>query len=110
MLSEKDWQNFHRDGFLHLGRVLTDEEVAALKQRADDLAHGVVKNPDVQFQLDTGGAYEDLPAAVPHFDQGTHLYRKIQGLENDELFLSLIQKPVCLEVCAEMYGRHAAIS
>lgn len=110
MLTQDQWQSFHQNGYLDLGRVLTDEEVAALKQRADDLALGVIKNPDVQFQLDTGGAYEDLPAAVPQFDGGTLLYRKIQGLENDGLFLRLIQKPVCLEVCAGMYGRHAAVS
>ncbi len=110
MLSESDWQNFHRDGFLHLGQVLTAEEVERLKQRADDLALGTVQNPDVQMQLDTGGAYEEIPTAVPRFDEGTRLYRKIQGLENDPLFLELIRKPVCMEVCAQMYGRHAPIS
>ncbi len=110
MLSESDWQNFSRDGFLPLGRVLTDEEIAVLKQRADDLAMGVIKNPDIQMQLDTGGAYEALPAAVPTFEQGTRLYRKIQGLENDPLFLGLIRHPACLEVCAKMYGSHAPVS
>lgn len=110
MVTEEQWQSFHKNGYLHLGRVLTDDEVGALKQRADDLAMGTVVNPDVQMQMDTGGAYEQLPAAVSHFEEGTRLYRKIQGLENDALFLSLIRKPVCLEVCAEMYGRHASIS
>jgi phytanoyl-CoA hydroxylase len=110
MLSERHWQDFHRDGFLHLGQILTAEEVEALKQRADDLAMGVVKNPDIQMQLDTGGEYEDLPAAVPQFESGTRLYRKIQGLENDPLFLRLIQSKVCLEVCARVYGSHAAVS
>lgn len=110
MMTEEQWQSFHINGYLHLGEMLNGEEVAALKQRANDLALGVVKNPDVQFQRDTGGAYEDLPAAVPQFDKGTLLYRKIQGLENDELFLRLIKKPVCLDICAKIYGRHAAIS
>lgn len=110
ILTDNQWESFHRAGYLHLGQVLIEDEVAALKLRADNLALGVLKNPDVQMQLDTGGVYEELPAAVPQFDEGTHLYRKIQGLENDDVFLRLIQKPVCLEVCAEMYGRHAAIS
>jgi hypothetical protein len=26
----------------------------------------IVQNSNVQMQLDTGGAYEELPAAVPH--------------------------------------------
>ncbi|MEI8341307.1 MAG: phytanoyl-CoA dioxygenase family protein [Verrucomicrobiota bacterium] len=110
MLTENDWQNFSRDGFLHLGRVLTDEEIEGLTRRADDLAMGRVKNPDIQMQLDTGGAYDQLPAAVSQFEEGTRLYRKIQGLENDPLYLKLIQTPVFLEVCARIYGRHAGIS
>lgn len=32
-----------------------------MKQRADDLALGRVTNPNIAFQLDTGGAYEALP-------------------------------------------------
>jgi len=110
MMTESSWQSFLRDGFLHLGRVLEDKEVEALKQRADDLAMGVVKNPDLQMQLDTGGAYDELPAVVSAFDQGTRFYRKIQGLETDELFLRLIQKPEFMEICARMYGRHASVS
>jgi Phytanoyl-CoA dioxygenase (PhyH) len=110
MLGENGWDDFSRKGFLHLGQVLTVEEVEALKERADDLAMRVVRNPDVQMQLDTGGAYDELPAAVSHFQEGTRLYRKIQGLENDPLFLRLIQTPVFLEVCAKMYGGHAGIS
>jgi hypothetical protein len=110
MLSENDWNSFSRDGFLHLGQILTPEEVAALKQRADDLALGNIKNPDIQMQLDTGGAYDELPAAVSSFETGTHLYRKIQGLETDPLFLRLVQDPTCMEVCAHIYGSHAPIS
>lgn len=110
MLTESDWQDFSRDGFMHLGQLLAEEETAALKERADDLAMGVVKNPDVQMQLDTGGAYEALPSAVPIFAAGTLLYRKLQGLENDSLFIHLIRHPVCLEVCARMYGSHAPTS
>lgn len=110
MPSERDWADFFRDGFLHLGQVLGGDEVEALKQRADDLAMGTVKNPDVQMQLDTGGAYDQLPGAVAQFETGTRFYHKIQGLENDPLFLRLIQTPVFLEICAAMYGGHSAIS
>jgi hypothetical protein len=110
MLSEDQWQAFRRDGYMTLGKVLEPEQVAALQQRADDIALGRVVNPLLQMQLDTGGEYKDLPAAVNRFEQGTALYRKIQGLENDELFAALIQTPVFREVCAEIYGRHSAVS
>jgi polysaccharide pyruvyl transferase WcaK-like protein len=110
MLTEQQWSDYARDGVLHLGKVLEPEELDALRQRADDLALGNVKNPDVQMQLDTGGAYEELPAAVGSFDRGTVLYRKIQGLETDPLFARLVRHPLFLEVCARQYGRHAALS
>ena len=110
MLAEQQWNDYSRDGFLHLGKVLEPEALEALKQRADDLALGHVKSPNVQMQLDTGGAYEELPAAVDRFERGTMLYRKIQGLETDEQFSLLVRHPLFLEVCARQYGPHAPVS
>ncbi len=109
-LTEQQWNDYARDGFLHLGKVLEPEELEALRQRADDLALGTVKNPEVEMQLDTGGVYEELPAAVLGFESGTVLYRKIQGLETDELYSRLVKNPLFLEICARQYGWHAAIS
>jgi polysaccharide pyruvyl transferase WcaK-like protein len=110
MLTEQQWNDYSRDGFLHLGKVLEPEQVENLTQRADDLALGNVGNSNVQMQLDTGGAYEELPGAVRSFEHGTMLYRKIQGLETDDLFSRLVRHPLFLEVCGRQYGRHAAIS
>ncbi len=110
VLTEQQWNDYSRDGFLHVGKVLEPEELDALRQRADDLALGNVKNPDVQMQLDTGGVYEELPAAVRSFEHGTMLYRKIQGLETDDLFVRLVKHPLFLEICARQYGPHAPIS
>ena len=110
VLNEQQWNDYARDGFLPLGKVLEPADLDALRQRADDLAMGHVSNPEVLMQLDTGGAYEELPAAVRSFDDGTVRYRKIQGLETDDLFSSLVRHPLFLEICANQYGRHAAIS
>ena len=109
-ITEEAWDQFSRDGFLHLGQVLSDDDVERLKQRADDLAAGNVKNPQVLLQLDTGGEYLALPGAVEAFDSPTKLYRKIQGLEFDDEFLPLIRHPRFFEVCARMYGPHIALS
>lgn len=110
MVTEADWQQFAQDGYLHLGQVLAPEALEALRQRADALALGEVYNPAVQMQLDTGGAYEELPGAVERFEEGTLRYRKIQGLEHDPLYARLIEQPVFQTICAGMYGAHAAVS
>src|SRR5262245_14193509 len=110
MIPESWWNEYARDGILHIGQVLEADAVDALKRRADDLALGNVTNAAVQMQLDTGGVYEDLPEAVSRFEQGTLLYRKIQGLEHDELFSPLVRHPLTREVCARHYGPHAPVS
>jgi polysaccharide pyruvyl transferase WcaK-like protein len=110
VLTEQQWNDYSQDGFLHLGKVVEPEELEALRRRADDLALGNMKNPEVQMQLDTGGVYEELPAAVRAFEHGTRLYRKIQGLETDDLFVRLVKHPLFLEICARQYGPHAPIS
>jgi Phytanoyl-CoA dioxygenase (PhyH) len=110
MLTEAQWNDYSRDGFLHLGEVLTAAGVELLCQRADDLALGRIVNSNVQMQLDTGGIYEDLPNAVTAFERGTTGYRKIQGLEADEHFMVLLRHAVFREVCARIYGEHCAVS
>jgi hypothetical protein len=110
MSIELDWETYDRDGYLYLGRVLDGAEVAALCQRADDLALGRHTNPNVQFQLDTSGAYDELAPIVDRFEEGTCRYRKIQGLEADDLFARLMIHPVFAAVCARQYGPHSPVS
>jgi hypothetical protein len=110
VLTDTQWNDYARDGYLHLGEVLTETEVRVLCQRADDLALGRVANSNVQMQLDTGGVYEELPNAVTAFDRGTIGYRKIQGLEADEHFDLLLRHPRFREVCARIYGAHCSVS
>src|SRR5207247_2608487 len=106
LVGDRAWSDYQRDGYLRLGRLLELDEVAALCQRADDLALGHLRNPGVQMQLDTGGPYDELADAVPAFAEGTRLYRKLQGLETDPLFARLLHHPLFAEICARQYGPH----
>lgn len=107
-ISDEQWDSYFRNGYLHLGPIASPAEVEQLKTRVDDLALGRVVNPDVQLQLDTGGRYEDLPEATAVSDQNTLRYRKVQGLETDELFRQVLTSPVFAEVAAHHYGRHTS--
>jgi hypothetical protein len=110
MLTESQWSDYLRDGYLRLGPVLSPEEVAALCARADELALGSRTFPELELQPDTGGDYEQLPGAVHAFERGTLLYRKIQGLQHDPLFARLLRQPLFAEICARHYGAHAPVS
>lgn len=107
-ISDEQWDSYFRNGYLQLGPVADADQVERLKQRVDDLALGRVVNPDVRLQLDTGGRYEDLPEATEVTSQHTLLYRKVQGLETDDLFRTVLTHPILAEVAAHHYGRHTS--
>jgi len=109
-LTDDQWSHFQREGYVELGRVLDEAKVEVLKARADQLALGTTRNAKVLLQLDTGGAYEDLPEAVAAFSEETLMYRKIQGLEHDDEFRGLVEHPMLLDACHRQYGEHAPLS
>lgn len=109
-IADEQWDQYFRRGYLHLGQLVDAAELDRLRERADDLATGRVLNPQVQVQLDTGGRYEDLPEVTGQPSGGTLRYRKVQGLETDELFRAVLRSPVLAEVAAHHYGRHASAS
>jgi len=110
MLSAEQWSDYDRDGFLDLGRVVDDGDLIELRRRADDLALGVVRNPLIEMQLDTGGEYEALAGAVSQFDQQTLLYRKIQGLQFDDVFAKILDDRLWRWIAGQAYGPHASVS
>jgi hypothetical protein len=109
-LTDQQWGEYERLGYLKLGGILNPSELTALQRRMDEIMLGQVGYPELQFQLDTGGAYEDLPAPVSHNAVHTLAYRKVQGLEADPMVLEVIRRPVFRDICDRHYGRHASIS
>jgi hypothetical protein len=39
-ISEQQWEQYERDGYLKLGKVLSDEDLQALQKRIDDIMMG----------------------------------------------------------------------
>src|SRR5207248_2908646 len=107
---DDQWRQYEQHGYLRLGRVLDDGQLLALRERMDQIMLGRVRYPTLQMQLDTGGAYEDLPQAVAGLPEITLAYRKVQGLEIDPMALDLIRHDLFREICARHYGRHASVS
>jgi Phytanoyl-CoA dioxygenase (PhyH) len=110
LLSEQQWWEYEQLGYLRLGAVLDESERTALQHRMDEIMLGEVHHPGLRYQLDTGGAYEDLPDPLPRRSEATLAYRKVEGLEADPLVLELIRRPLFREICGRRYGPHASIS
>lgn len=106
-LTEDQWQQFERDGYLRLGKVLSKGELAALQQRMNDIMLGRADlNYDrtlMQRDSDTG-LYGDVGPANRGFKGATLNYRKIEDLEFDSLFLSYMQRPLFRHICERVYG------
>jgi hypothetical protein len=112
-ITDPQWAQYERDGFLKLGKLLSDSELKALQQRIDDIMLGKAKvNYDrMLMQLDSAsGKYEDAGAQTKGFKGATLDYRKIQELEFDPLFLSYMQRPIFRELCVRTYGPHTPIA
>jgi len=115
-LSDDQWDSFWRHGFVNLGQVVTEDELQCLKKRIHAIMMGEVKYPDLLMQLDPGGDYGDSVQTeqTVGWKGATENYRKIgdafHGLEQDDLFMELMSKPLFRHICGRIYGRHADIS
>ena len=113
LLADAHWQQYEREGYLRLGRLLNDHELTALCRRIDDIMLGkaAVAYDKMLMQLDSEtGKYEDA-GHMTRGHKGARLdYRKIQELEFDPLFLAYMQRPVFREICARAYGADTPIA
>ncbi len=112
-LSDEQWSRFERDGYLNLGQVLAEGDLAALQQRIDAIMLGTapVDYERLLMQLDSStGEYKDAPEQTNGHKGATLAYRKIQNLEHDDLFGGYLRHPVFREICARAYGPDAPIA
>ena len=112
-LSHAQWQQYEREGYLRLGRCLTDDELAALQQRMDGIMLGTapVDYSRMMMQLDRIPGKTDAPGRGGKGHKGATLhYRKIQDLEFDPLFLRYMQKPLFRHICCMVYGADTPVT
>jgi ectoine hydroxylase-related dioxygenase (phytanoyl-CoA dioxygenase family) len=101
--------HWREHGWARLGRVASDDQLTALRARADDIMHGRVVHEGLFFQHDSAtGRYEDL-----EFGQGwvgpSDAYRKIEKLERDPAFRAWIENPVFERVVGAVIGEAVAL-
>jgi hypothetical protein len=106
-LTAEQWRTFETEGYVHLGRLLSDVELSALQQRIDDIMLGKanVDYSRMLMQLDSStGNYSDMAPQTKGHKGATLNYRKIQDLEVDPLFLAYMQRPIFRDICRRVYG------
>ena len=106
VLTDEQWKSYGGDGYLRLGKVMTDQELAALRQRIDDIMLG---KADINYELlimqrEAGEGYEQGTSGRG-FKGATLNYRKVGDMENDPLFLSYMQKPLFAHICRRIYNK-----
>lgn len=106
-ITDEQFEQYQRDGFLRLGRTADPDELSALQQRIDDIMLGraPLDYERIFMQLDSDtGKYSDMkPGGRGH--KGASLdYRKIQDLELDPVHLAYLQKPLFRDICERVYG------
>jgi hypothetical protein len=110
MLTDAEFQQYDRDGFLPLGQVMTGGELEALGTRMDEIMLGRVVYPGMFFQMDSEtGVYGDVGRG-PKGWQGPSLnYRKIEMLEADPHFLAYLQHPRFRGITRQIIGEDVAV-
>jgi|SRR5579862_5793329 len=113
MISDEQWASFERDGYLNLGKVLSNEDLAALQARIDDIMLGkaAIDYGQLLMQLDSAtGEYKDAGEQTNGHKGSTLAYRKIQNLEHDDLFRAYLARPIFHDICARAYGPEVPIA
>ena len=111
--SDDRLQEFRRRGYLRLGKLLTDEELSALRVRIDEIMLGTAPAPydRMLMQLDPATNPPEHKRRRSTGHKGATLaYRKIQDLELDPLFRAYLQRPLFAALCRRVYREGRAIS
>jgi len=112
-ITDEQWCFYQEHGYVRLGKLLSDDRLAALRDRIDNIMLG---KADLDYdrmlmQIDSeDGVYDKIgPQTTGH--KGSHLnYRKIEQLEFDPLFLRYMQSPIFCDACARVYGADTPIT
>jgi len=113
MINDAQWRLFEEQGYLNLGRVLTDDDLSDLQREIDDIMLGraAVDYDRLLMQLDsTTGEYKDAGVQSNGFKGATLAYRKIQNLEFDPKFDEFLNRDLFRDICARAHGADAPIA
>ena len=105
-----DKQQFEEQGFVSLGRVISNEQLSRMQQQINRIMLGEVRYEQMMMQLDSdSGDYGDLGAQSPGFKGPTLKYRKIEQLEQDPVFRNYLQSHLIQDMATQLIGPEVSI-
>ena len=95
---------YRERGFALLPGVVPEAELAALRERSDDIMAGRVDPSPFFFQGDApSGRYEDAPLGQGRW-AGPGAYRKIEKLERDPRFFDYLRNDLFARIARAVLG------
>ena len=112
-ISAGQWRFYEENGYLALGRLLNEIDLAALQQRINAIMLGEADTDydRLLMQLDSEtGNYADAGVQSCGHKGATLGYRKIENLEHDPLFRAYVERPIFQEIATHVYGDETPIA
>ena len=102
---QKEFDHLCGQGYLRLGKLLSDDDVQALRQRADDIMLGKVRYEGMRFELDSeSGRYDDRQRKSVGHETSTLAYRRVDDMHLDPLFMSFLRHDIFRSITRHMIG------
>lgn len=112
-IRDEQLSRFRDEGFLRLGRLLNNIELAAIGARINQIMMGTANVPydRMLMQLEPSTKPpENLSGQTKGYKRATLGYRKVQDLELDPLFFSYLTRPMFADLCRKVYGEGRPIA
>jgi hypothetical protein len=113
-ISDEELAHFREHGYVVLGRCAPVDRIDALGERIDELMMGAGADyPRMMMSVcpsETGSWDHPATRQTEGFKYPTLGYRKIQGLEEDELFRSWVRHPLWRDVTRHIIGEDVGIN
>ena len=106
------WNDYSRDGYLHLGKVLEpDGGERALRSGPTTSRSADRRTGTCRCSSTPAASTRSCRRPCHAFDQGhDRSTARSRGSRADDLFAALVRHPLSSRVCARQYGAHAAVS
>ena len=109
VFDEQEFERLSEEGYLRLGNLLSGDELAAVRQRADDIMLGKITYEGMTFEQDSEtGRYEDrVPKSSGH-EVATLAYRRIDRMYLDPLCLGIMRRHIFRCITRRLIGERVA--